>query len=364
MLIKHKEMIYYTLPLLKNFKKKQGTKSTALIILKNDTGMQVAFTNYGARIISIIVPDKNGIPTDVVLGFNSINEYFSADEIYHGASIGRYGNRIAFGKFELNGVLYTIEPNNGTNALHGGTNGFHNQIWDRRLDNPNQVTFYRISSDGEEGFPGTLNISVSYLLTNDNALEIHYRATTDKDTIINVTNHAYFNLDGEGKGNVLNHAIEIKADHYIPINDQQIPTGETRKVANTPFDFRLPKVLAENLRKEDLQLTHGGGGFDHTFVLNANLCDGKQAVATASSKKSGIKLEVLTTEPGVQFYTGNALTGKDRGKTGANYYKQHAFCFETQHFPDSPNHSNFPTTFLKANETYKSQTAYKFTVIK
>jgi len=357
-------MVHYSLPVLNNFKKKQKNKSTALIILKNNRGMQVALTNYGARIVSIIVPDKNGISTDVVLGFNSIDEYFAADEIYHGATIGRYGNRISHGRFTLNGTAYTIEPNNGRNALHGGKNGFHHQIWDRRINNPNQVTFYYVSPDGEEGFPGALNTSVSYLLTDNNEVEIRYQATTDKDTIVNLTNHAYFNLDGEGKGDILDHVITLKSHHYVPIDDQQIPTGEISTVTGTPFDFNQPKVISKDIHKKDTQLENGGGGYDHTFVIIPSLCDGKHAIATAYSNKSGIKLEVLTTEPGVQFYTGNALTGKDIGKTGTHYFKQHAFCFETQHFPDSPNHPNFPTTHLKANETYKSQTTYRFNVVK
>jgi len=357
-------MTHYKLPLLIDFKKKGGEKSTALIILKNNRGMQVALTNYGARIVSIIVPDKQGKPTDVVLGFDSIEGYLIADEIYHGATIGRFANRIKNGTFRLDEKTYSTEPNNGPNALHGGKNGFHNKIWDRRLQNPNGVTFYCTSADHEEGFPGNLTVSVDYLLTDNNELKISFRAKSDQDTVINVTNHAYFNLNGEGEGDVLDHTIYISANEYIPIDDKQIPTGEILAVTDTPFDFREPKALLQHIHEDHLQINRGGGGYDHNFVLDKERTDGQHVVASAYTAKSGIRLEVLTTEPGVQFYTGNALSGKDVGKSGRNYARQHAFCFETQHFPDSPNQPAFPSTLLKAKQIFQSQTTYRFNVIK
>ncbi|GAA4782154.1 galactose mutarotase [Olivibacter ginsenosidimutans] len=352
------------LPLLEDFKAKIGDKSTALIILKNSRGMQVALTNFGARIVSIIVPDKSGNPTDVVLGFNTISQYLEADEIYHGTTVGRYANRIAGGSFSLNGKTYHIEPNNGSNALHGGKNGFHQHIWDRRLHNPTGVTFYYNSPDGEEGFPGNLNTSVDYFLTEDNELKIHYRATTDQDTIVNLTNHAYFNLNGEGAGEVLDHFIQINAETFLPINGQHVPTGEVATVENTPFDFRQSRLLSSTIHDQEQQLLHGEGGYDHTFVLALQKRYEPVLVASAYATQSGIKLDVSTTEPGVQFYTGNALSGKDKGKSGNAYAKQHAFCFETQHFPNAPNQPEFPSTILKAGHTYRSQTIYRFNVIK
>lgn len=357
-------MAHYKLPLLKDFKKKGSEKSTALIILKNNRGMQVALTNYGARIVSIVVPDKQGKPTDVVLGFNNIDAYLTADESYHGATIGRFANRIQEGRFQLNGQYYTIEPNNGPNALHGGKNGFHSKIWDRRLQHPNGVTFYCTSEDGEEGFPGKLTVSVDYFLTDSNELEISFRAKSDQDTIINLTNHAYFNLNGEGAGEVLDHLIQINAKEYVPIDNQQIPTGTLASVTDTPFDFQKARLLSNALRENHPQINHGGGGYDHTFVLHQAVRDGKSVAASAYAKDSGIQLEVLTSEPGIQFYTGNALNGKDVGKSGRSYQRQHAFCFETQHFPDSPNQATFPSTLLKAGETFQSQTTYRFNVIK
>ncbi|WP_134088965.1 aldose epimerase family protein [Olivibacter sp. XZL3] len=357
-------MAKYQLPLLKDFKKKEGDKTTALIILKNNRGMQVALTNYGARIVSLIVPDKDGNLVDVVLGFNTISDYLQADEPYHGATIGRYANRISRGAFALDGHEYHVAPNNGPNALHGGNQGFHTKIWDRRLNNPNQVTFYYTSPDGEEGFPGQLTVSVDYILTDNNELQISYRAKSDKDTIINLTNHAYFNLNGEGTGTIVDHVVELAADAFLPIDAVQIPLGEVRSVIGTPFDFREPKRISADIAKEDEQLKRGGYGYDHTFVLTKNNADKNPVVASAYAEKSGIKLQLLTTEPGIQFYTGNALTGKDIGKTGNHYSRQDAFCFETQHFPDAPNQPQFPSTLLKAEQAFQSQTIYRFNVLK
>ena len=325
--------------------------------------MEVALTNYGARIVSLIVPNKAGNPVDVVLGFKSIADYLTADEIYHGATIGRFANRIKSGSFELHGKTYHVEPNNGPNALHGGKNGFHNQIWDRRINNPNAVTFYYSSPDGEEGFPGNLNVSVSYVLTDDNELKINYRAQSDADTHINLTNHAYFNLNGEGSGDVLHHLIQIHADEFLPIDSLHLPIGQRAPVTDTPFDFRHPRALGSEIEQHTEQLINGEG-YDHTYVIRESIAPEPTKVASALAPESGIQLSVYTTEPGVQFYTGNALSGKDKGKSGQPYAKRHAFCFETQHFPDSPNQASFPSTLLAAGKTYTSQTIYRFKVIK
>ncbi|QNL51160.1 galactose mutarotase [Olivibacter sp. SDN3] len=357
-------MNHNQLPQLVDFKKEVKNKKTVLIILENDRGMKVAFSNYGARIVSILVPDKYGKPVDVVLGFSTIEDYLGADEVYHGATIGRFANRIKQGKFKINEVSYTIGPNNGPNALHGGKAGFHQQIWDRRVNNPNEVTFYYTSPDNEEGFPGTLTVSVCYTLTDNNELQITYRASSDKDTIINLTNHAYFNLKGEGKGDILDHVVEINADAFVPINEQQIPLGELSPIKNSPFDFSSAKAISTDIDKTDTQLLNGGQGYDHCFVLNKGLSNGKKVVASAYADRSGVKLEILTTEPGLQFYTGNALSGKDLGKSGNTYDRHSAFCFETQHFPDSPNQKTFPDTYLKAGTIFHSQTTYRFSVIK
>jgi len=353
----------YQLPSLENFKTKLNDKQTSLIVLKNNRGMEVALTNYGARIVSLLVPNKAGTPVDVVLGFKSIADYLSADEIYHGATIGRFANRIKNGSFELNGKTYHITPNDGSNALHGGKQGFHNQIWDDNVHNASAVTFYYSSPDGEEGFPGNLTVSVNYTLTDDNELKISYQAQSDADTHINLTNHAYFNLNGEGSGDVLHHLIQIDADEFLPINSQHLPTGQRAPVANSPFDFRQPRALGSEIEQDNEQLVNGDG-YDHAYVIQESTISEPTEAASALAPESGIQLIVYTTEPGVQFYTGNALSGKDHGKSGKPYAKRHAFCFETQHFPDSPNQASFPSTLLAAGKTYTSQTIYRFKVIK
>lgn len=322
--------------------------------------MQVALTDYGARIVSILVPDKFGELRDVVLGFDSIQGYLQADEKYHGASIGRYGNRIANGKFVLGEETYTLAQNNSTNSLHGGPTGFHSRVWDRRISFTNKVDFYYVSADGEEGFPGTLKVSVSYELTEDNKLKINYQAETDKTTVVNLTNHAYFNLNGEGSSDVLQHVLHIPSDDFIAIDDKQIPLGQLFPVESTPFDFRTAKKIGTDITQEDEQLTFGNG-YDHTYV---NIQPPSLPAASAYSPASGIQLDVLTTEPGVQLYTANFLTGNDVGKSGIKYDPRTAFCFETQHYPDSPNQPQFPTTVLQAGDVFQSETTYQFTIKK
>lgn len=333
------------------------------VILKNERGMVVALSDYGARIVGLAVPDRNGTPTDVVLGFSSTQAYLDANETYHGVTIGRFANRIAGGCFTIGNETYHIQPNNGPNALHGGTNGFHRRWWERRAVGHDHVTFFYHSPDGEEGFPGNLSVTVRYRLTEDNGLEISYRAETDKPTVINLTNHAFFNLNGEGKGDVLNHIVQIHADRYLPVDPYQIPTGDQARVAGTPFDFRTPKPIGRDLNLPDKQLAIGNNGYDHNFLLNPSTGDLPAPAAIVFSPDSGIQLEVLTTEPGLQLYTGNFLNGSDRGKSGLPYEQYGAFCLESQHYPDSPNQPEFPSTLLSPGEVFQSVTVYRFSVV-
>lgn len=357
-------MTHYTLPKARNFEHQISGKNTHLITLENSRGMAVALSDYGARIVSLVVPDKHGNPTDVVLGFDSIKGYLAADEQYHGVTVGRFANRIANGRFTIDGETFYIEPNNGANALHGGANGFHSRIWDRRIVYKEKADFYYVAADGEEGFPGKLSVMVKYRLTDNNELIISYRAQTDKPTVINLTNHAYFNLNGEGNGDIHNHILQIQAANYLPVDEHQIPTGVPAPVENTPFDFRTPKLIGQDIMQPDDQLIKGNGGYDHNYILDTEALAKKRPVATVRSPVTGINLEVLTTEPGLQFYTGNFLTGKDKGKRGNPYEKHGAFCLETQHFPDSPNQLDFPTTLLLPGHVFESQTIYRFSVVK
>lgn len=355
-------MISYKIPRKANFEKLINKKKSHLILLENRRGMKVGVTDYGARIVSIIVPNKEGVGTDVVLGFNSISNYLNATESFHGTTVGRFANRIAKGKFELEGIKYAIAPNNGVNALHGGENGFDKKVWDRRVnEGENRVEFYLVSPDGDAGFPGNLTVSVSYCLTEENELVIKYRAETDAPTVLNLTNHAFFNLNGEGGENISNHEIKINADSFLPVDESQIPTGEIKAVENTDFDFRSLRLLSDVLESNDSQIVHAKG-VDHNFVLNEE-SKGEPA-AQAFSKKTGIHLKVYTSEPGLQLYTGNSLNGKDKGKSGKIYHQYDGFCFETQKFPDSPNQPDFPSCVLKPGEVFKSETRLRFSVRK
>lgn len=357
-------MTSFRLPKPANFEHRIGEKNTHLIVLENSRGVIVALSDYGARIVSLLVPDKQGNPTDVVLGFNTITDYVNAHEPYHGVSVGRFANRIANGQFTINGKTFHIPPNNGPNALHGGASGFHQRVWDRRVVYKEKADFYYVSADDEGGFPGKLSVMVKYRLTDDNELVITYRAETDKPTVINLTNHAFFNLNGEGQGDVRNHIVQIQADHYLPVNDVQIPIGVSESVTNTPFDFRAPKPIGLDIDQPDDQLIKGNGGYDHNYLLQPEVVGTDKIAATAVSPDTGIRLDVRTTEPGLQFYTGNFLDGKDSGKQGLPYAKYGAFCFETQHFPDSPNQPDFPSTLLRPGEVFRSETVYQFSVEK
>lgn len=355
-------MIPYKTPLKADFEQIIDGKKSHLVLLKNRRGMEVGLSDYGARIVSIIVPNKEGKGTDVVLGFNSISEYLVASESFHGTTVGRFANRIAKGAFELDGKEYNVAPNNGVNALHGGENGFDKKVWDRRVnEGENEVEFYLVSPDGDSGFPGNLTVSVSYRITEENELFINYRAETDSSTILNLTNHAFFNLNGEGGEGISNHEIKINADSFLPVDESQIPTGEITAVENTDFDFRKLRLLNDVLQSRDLQIEQANG-IDHNFILN-NEVKGQPA-AQAFSKRTGIQLDVFTSEPGIQLYTGNSLNGKDKGKNGKAYHQHDGFCLETQKFPDSPNQASFPSCVLKPGEVFTSETRLRFSVRK
>ncbi|MGZ3872988.1 MAG: aldose epimerase family protein [Mucilaginibacter sp.] len=336
-------------------------KQTHLYILKNKHGMEAAITNYGGRVVSLLVPDKDGKLTDVVLGFDSVGGFQKSTERYYGATIGRYGNRIAKGKFKIDGKDYQSTINNAPNMLHGGKNGFQEMVWDAKLIDSSTLELTYLSKDGEEGFPGNLKVKVTYSLTDDNAFKAEYEATTDKKTVVNLTNHAFFNLNGESSGTVLNHLLQVDADKYVPVDSTLIPTGNLEPVAGTPFDFLKPATIGSRINDDNQQLKNGKG-YDHNFVLNKH--DMKTPVATVTGDKSGIKMEVFTEEPGLQFYSGNFMKGLNAMKHGKKDEYRTSFALETQHFPDSPNQPSFPSTLLKPGQVYKTQSIYKFSVVK
>lgn len=333
-------------------------KSVLLYTLKNKQGASVSITNYGGRVVSLLVPDKNDKLTDVVLGYDSVGAYRKKGEPFFGALIGRYGNRIAKGKFKLEGKEYQLQLNDGINTLHGGNDGFFSKVWDAKQTDAQHLELMYSSKDGEAGYPGKLDVKVTYTLTDDNALKIDYTATTDKATVVNLTNHAYFNLNGEGNSTILDHELYIDANAYTPVDSTLIPTGKLQPVTGTAFDFTKAKTIGKNIEDKDQQLTFGKG-YDHNFALNKH--DDKKVIATVKSTVTGITMEIYTSEPGLQFYSGNFLTGKDKdGKGGKSYPHRSAICLETQHFPDAPNHANFASTVLKPGEVYKTTTTYKF----
>lgn len=360
---RNKEAMEIKLPDAAAYRQTIDGKSTNLYILKNKNNMQAAITNYGGRLVSLLVPDKNGKLTDVVVGFDSVQQYISSSEPYFGATIGRYGNRIAKGKFTLDGVQYTLATNNGTNHLHGGKKGFQYVVWDAKQIGDTILELTYLSKDMEEAYPGNLNVKVVYTLTGDNELKLDYKATTDKKTVINLTNHAFFNLNGQGSGTINNHLLMINASSYTPVDSTLIPTGKIEPVANTPFDFSKPTTIGANVEAENVQLKNGKG-YDHNFVLNANKGTGLNMAATVLGDQTGIFMEVFTQEPGLQFYGGNFMQSKNTIKGGAKDDFRTAFCLETQHFPDSPNQPSFPSTILEPGKEYKTSSVYKFSVKK
>jgi len=339
----------------------EANPALTVYTLVNKNGLTLRVTNLGGRIISLTVPDKRGTLGDIVLGYDSVEQYRSGNP-YFGALIGRVGNRIAKGKFILEGKEYSLSINNGANSLHGGPRGFHNVYWNGTVPSgsTNALELHYLSRDQEEGFPGKLDVTVTYTLTDNNELRIDYIATTDKTTIVNLTHHSFFNLAGEGRGDVLKHEIMIQSDRFTPVDQGLIPTGELRKVDGTPFDFRKPHTMGERIDADDEQL-RAGKGYDHNWVLNKKSGEFSLA-ARVTEPVTGRVMEVWTTEPGLQFYSGNFLNGKDTGKGGKAYPFRGAFCLEAQHFPDSPNHPEFPSVVLKPGEQYEQHTVYKFSI--
>jgi aldose 1-epimerase len=348
-----------------SFGKTPDGQPVDLYVLTTKNGAEVSITNYGGAVVSLKVPDRNGKLADVVLGYDNVDGYVAGNS-YFGALVGRYGNRIGHAQFVLDGKTYTLAKNNGENSLHGGIKGFNKGLWTAKTlsaKDGQSLELSYFSKDGEEGFPGNLKVTVIYTLTDANALKIEYTATTDKKTVVNLTNHAYFNLAGQGSGDILGHLLMINADQFTPVDAGLIPTGELRDVTGTPFDFRKPTAIGARIDQADEQLKLGGG-YDHNFVLRMPMDHGAALAARVVEPISGRVMEVWTTEPGIQFYTGNFLDGKAIGKGGATYPKRNAFCLETQHFPDSPNQPKFPSVVLNPGERYHTITTYKFSVEK
>lgn len=344
----------------KDFQTTIDEKNTDLYILKNNVGNEVAITNYGGAIVAIMVPDKEGKLANVIQGHDNIQDVIDSPEPYLSTLIGRYGNRIAKGKFNLHGKEYHLPINNGPNCLHGGNKGFNARVWDAlQMDDQTLVLKY-VSPYGEEGFSGELRTTVVYSFNDDNELSIEYMSTTNKKTIINLTSHGFFSLPGIANPTptIENQICEINADYYIPIDDTSIPTGEIRFVEGTPFDFRQPKPIGQDIEADDIQIKNGAG-YDHCFVLNKKEEGELSFAARLTDPTSGRIMEVYTTEPGVQLYTDNWADGY-KGQHGATFPRRSAVCFEAQHFPDSPNHPYFPSVVLKPNQEYKQKTVYKF----
>lgn len=348
------------LPLVdsKAFKTEISGQHVKLYTLVNKNNLTAQITNLGGRLVSLFVPDKNNNFSDVSLGFKSAKDYLNANEQYYGATIGRYGNRIAKGRFTLNDKTYNLNCNNGINTLHGGPTGFCQRIWDAKQINKSKLELYYTSADGEEGYPGNLVVQVVFQLTDNNELQIEYFANTDKPTPINLTHHSFWNLSGESSGTINNHLLYINANYYTPIDSTLIPTGEIAKVANTPMDFRLPVKIGKRVNNDFEQLKYANG-YDHNWILDQNKTRLVHA-ASLTEPKSGRIMEIYTNEPGLQFYGGNFMNGSDVGKYGKPFKYREALCLETQHFPDSPNHKNFPSTILNTNEQYYSICIYRF----
>ena len=344
-----------------NFRTEVDGKKTDLYILRNKNNMEVCITNFGGRIVSVMVPDKDGQMRDVVLGFDSIQDYISKPSDF-GASIGRYANRINQGKFTLDGVEYQLPRNNYGHCLHGGPQGFQYRVYDAVQLNPQELQLTYVAKDGEEGFPGNITCKVLMKLTDDNAIDIQYEAETDKPTIVNMTNHSYFNLDGDAGSNA-EHLLTIDADYYTPVDSTFMTTGEIVPVEDTPMDFRTPMPVGERINDFDFVQLKNGNGYDHNWVLNAK-GDINRRAASLKSQKTGIVLDVYTNEPGVQVYAGNFLDGSLTGKKGITYNQRASICLETQKYPDTPNKPEWPSAVLRPGEKYMSQCIFKFSVDK
>ena len=343
-----------------HFQSSVNGDSTDLFVLKNTNGMEVTVTNYGGRIVSVMVPDKTGTLQDVVLGFDSIQGYTSVSNNL-GATIGRYGNRIANGKIKVAGVEYQLPQNNYGHTLHGGPEGYDTKVFRAIQPDSQTVVLTYLSKDGEAGFPGNLNVKVTMNLTNDNAIDIQYEADTDKETVVNLTNHSYFNLSGDPNNTVLDHLLTIYADGYTPVDDTFMTTGKIDPVKDTPMDFTVATPIGQRIEDTTFVQLKNGKGYDHNWVLNAK-GDVTQVAATVVSPVTGIQLDVYTSEPGLQVYTGNFLDGTMTGKKGIVYNKRSAICLESQKYPDSPNKPDWPSSYLKPGEKYTSRCIYKFSV--
>jgi aldose 1-epimerase len=341
-----------------DFGKTRDAVAVSVYTLTNKNGLTARIINYGGIVVSLMAPDRNGKMADVVLGFDSLNGYLQNPGPFFGALIGRYGNRIGHARFTLDGRVYQLDRNDGENSLHGGARGFDKHIWTPRELTDGGIELTYLSADGEEGYPGNLRATVTYHLTDANELRIDYAASTDKDTVVNLTNHSYFNLKGAGTGDVLDHRLMLNADRFTPVDASLIPTGELRAVAGSPFDFRSGATIGSRIEANDEQLKIGKG-YDHNWVLNRG-SDGLMLAARVEEPSTGRILEVFTTQPGVQFYTGNFLDGTIKGKGSKVYGRRSGFCLETQHFPDSPNKPAFPTTELKPGQKYQSTTVFRF----
>lgn len=342
-----------------NFAATIDGKQVSLYYLHNQAGLQMAVTNFGGRVVALLVPDRQGHYEDVVLGYDSIQDYLNSQEPYFGATIGRYGNRIANGRFTLDGQTCQLAQNNNGQALHGGPKGFHNVVWDVEQVSGSELTLKYVAKDGEEGYPGNLSVVMTYKLTPQNEFYIEHQATTDQPTVLNLTHHSFFNLHGAGNGTINDHELWIDADRYTPVDSVLIPTGELALLEGTAMDFRTATAIGYRVQANFEQLQKGNG-YDHNYVLNRPADHSLFRCASVYEPASGRMMEVYTTEPGLQFYGGNFLNGQAVGKAGKPYAFRSAFCLETQHFPDSPNQPQFPSTVLRPGETYHHVCAYKF----
>lgn len=337
-------------------------KNVSLYTLESGNGIYMQVTNYGARVVALWTPDRNGNYEDIVLGYETIDRYINnKGERFLGPVVGRYANRIAGGKFTLDGKIYQLPLNDHGQTLHGGPKGLDRIVWDVDMISKNEIVFSCVSPDGDEGFPGTLRIKMSYLLTPENEFKISYSATTDKPTVINLSHHGLFNLKGEGNGTITDHILTIHADYITPVNEQLIPTGEFTAVDNTPFDFKKPTAIGERINQENVQLKNGAG-YDHNWVISKTNSSGIKQVATLYEPNSGRLMEVWSDQPGLQFYSGNFFDGKVMGKYGKTLNYREGLALETQKFPDSPNQPGFPSTRLNQEETYQQTCIYKFSV--
>jgi aldose 1-epimerase len=346
----------------KAFETKVNDHSVNLYTLKNKNGMEVCITNFGGRIVSVMVPDKNGNMKDVVLGFDSIADYVNIPSDF-GASIGRYANRIKDGKIVIDGDTIQLPQNNFGHCLHGGPKGWQYQVYEAKQIDGTKLELVRQSPDGDENFPGNVTAKVTYTLTDDNSIDISYEATTDKKTVINMTNHSYFNLSGDAQKPITDHFLYVNADKFTPVDSTFMTTGEILDVKGTPMDFTVAKTVGQDIDKYEYDQLKNGNGYDHNWVLNTN-GDIKQVAARLTSPVSGITLEVYTDEPGIQVYSGNFLDGTVKGKKSIVYNQRAAICLETQHYPDSPNKPEWPSVLLEPGKTYRSHCIFKFTVNK